>query len=79
MLWDITTALFESVLLTIICDVFSASILTYLLFSQVGKPILDTEPNHLLSTVSASGTFIVSERHLVSLYNLSSFHIFSPQ
>ena len=27
----------------IICDVFSLSILTYLNFSQVGKPILDTQ------------------------------------
>src|SRR5882724_1077116 len=36
------TALFESPLLTIICVIFSPSILTYLYFGQVRKPILDT-------------------------------------
>ena len=36
------TALFESFLLTIICDVFSVSILTYFLFCQVRKPVLDS-------------------------------------
>ena len=35
------TALFESLLLMIICDVFSVLIPTYLLFSQVGKHIID--------------------------------------
>jgi len=38
------TALFESLLLTIIHDLFSALIPTYLLFIQVGKPVLDTRP-----------------------------------
>ena len=38
------TALSESSSLTIICDVFSLPISTYLLFSQVGKPILDSGP-----------------------------------
>src|SRR5882724_12342683 len=36
------TALFESFSLTIIHDIFSLLILTYLQSSQVGKPILDT-------------------------------------
>jgi len=36
------TALFESLLLMIICDIFSASILAYSLFSWVRKPVLDT-------------------------------------
>jgi len=36
------TALFESLSLMIIHDVLSLLILTYLLFSQIGKPILDT-------------------------------------
>src|SRR5882724_5034407 len=35
------TALSESFSLMIICDVFSLLILTSLLFSRVGKPILD--------------------------------------
>jgi len=35
------TALSESLSLMIICDVFSLSIPTYLLFSQIGKQILD--------------------------------------
>jgi len=35
------TALSESFSLTIICDVFSLLISTSLLFSQIGKPILD--------------------------------------
>src|SRR5882724_8165206 len=39
------TALFESLSLTIICDLFSLLIPTYLHFIQVGKPILDS---HLL-------------------------------
>ena len=37
------TALSERFLLTIICDIFSLPILTFLLFSQVRKPILDKE------------------------------------
>jgi len=36
------TALFESLLLMLICDVFSLLIPTFLHFSQVGKPILDS-------------------------------------
>ena len=36
------TALFESFSLTIIHDVFSLPILTYLLFSWIRKPILDS-------------------------------------
>src|SRR5882724_340285 len=36
------TALSESLLLMLICDIFSLSILTYLHFSWVGKPVLDT-------------------------------------
>ena len=36
------TALSESLFLMIIHDVFSAWILTYLLFSQVRKPILES-------------------------------------
>jgi len=36
------TALFVSLLLTTIHDVFSTLILTYLHFSQVRKPVLDT-------------------------------------
>jgi len=36
------TALFESLLLMIICDVFSISILIYLHCSRVGKPVLNT-------------------------------------
>jgi len=42
------TVLSESLLPTLICDVFSLSILTYLHFSQVRKPILDTIPTYLL-------------------------------
>src|SRR5882724_8488354 len=37
------TALSGIFSLMIICDVFSLSIPTFLLFSQVGKPILDTK------------------------------------
>ena len=37
------TALFESFSLTFIRDLFSLSILTYLWFSQVRKPVLDTD------------------------------------
>src|SRR5882724_9835035 len=40
------TALSESFSLTIICDVFSLPILTSLLFSQIGKPVLDTQRHH---------------------------------
>src|SRR5882724_3132813 len=36
------TALSESFSLMIICDIFSLPISTFLLFSQIGKPILDT-------------------------------------
>src|SRR5882724_2480076 len=36
------TALSKSFSLMIICDVFSLLLLTSLLFSQVGKPVLDT-------------------------------------
>jgi len=36
------TALSESLSLMIICDIFSLSILTYLLFSWIGKPIIDS-------------------------------------
>jgi len=35
------TALLESLSLTIILDIISLSIPTFLLFSQVGKPILE--------------------------------------
>jgi len=40
------TALFENLSLMIICDVFSLSISTYLLFSQISKPILDSGALH---------------------------------
>ena len=52
-LFSFTTALFESLLLMIICDVFSASIPTYLLFSQVGKPILDSPQTYASSKVTS--------------------------
>jgi len=40
------TALFESLLLTVIHDVYSMSTLTYLHFSQVRKLSLDKHPLH---------------------------------
>jgi len=40
------TALFESLSLTIICNIFSLLISTYLLFSQIRKPILDSSFLH---------------------------------
>jgi len=39
------TALFESFSLTFIHDVLSLLTSTYLLFSRVGKPILDNRPD----------------------------------
>ena len=44
------TALFESLLPMLICDIFSLSIPTFLHFSQVGKPIIDKHPNYHPST-----------------------------
>src|SRR5882724_5853995 len=41
------TALFESLFLTITLDVFSLSIPTFLHFSRVGKPVLDSQGHRL--------------------------------
>src|SRR5882724_13234784 len=48
-LFSSTTALSESLLLMLICDIFSLLIPTYLHFFQVRKPILDTreKSNHM--------------------------------
>jgi len=45
MLCSFTTALLESISLTVTLDVISLSILPNLLFSWVRKPILDTYPS----------------------------------
>jgi len=74
------TALSESLCLTIICDVFSLLILTFLLFSWVGKPILDKIPKGILvSVVQCLQMFHIMEPHLFILTNdVGLGGVFSP-
>src|SRR5882724_2503144 len=73
------TALSESFSLTIICDVFPLMILTFLHFSQVGKPVLDTHihpkrtywPNLSLHVLSAFGSTVLPVASLLSVKRVS--------
>ena len=69
------TALIESLLLMIICDVFSSSILTYFHFSQVRKPILDT--GLLSSTKILNNIGILESEHMPALESHLSHFIVS--
>ena len=54
------TALSESFSLMIICDAFSLPISTFLLFSRVGKPILDNAAQYPVNQGIVAGEPAVS-------------------
>src|SRR5882724_5745537 len=66
------TALFESFSLMFIHDVFSLLISTYLLFSQIGKPVLDNWPVTFLNTMVKVLSACVAENitHAVEMHGI---------